>query len=82
MTKRILYTCLLLISVFTFPVWLSGILALLGIIVFRTYVEAVLIVFLYESVFAPFVLPFPFIATGGLFVVVVIVEYIRPYLRK
>jgi hypothetical protein len=82
MIKRILFTALLLVSIFTLPVWCTGVFVLLGILIFQTYSEAVFVVFLYEAVLAPFATPFPFIGTVVTFLVVCVVESIRPYVRK
>jgi len=52
MIKRIVFDLLLFLSVFIFPWWVSFILALGGIFIFRNFYEFIVISIMYYSLFA------------------------------
>ena len=50
MWKRVLFSLLVLVSIFTLPWWLTSILLLIGIFIFKFYIEAIAFAFILDVI--------------------------------
>lgn len=84
MTKRIIVSVILLLSATYMPFWLTAIIALGGIVYFRYYIEAIIIMFLVDLLFGAEVKMFHgfhFAASISALIILLIAEYIRERTR-
>lgn len=71
--ERIIYSLLLLASIYLVPIWLFVILCLVGILLFDQYYEAVILWFFLELIFGiPLLTWSPFIFIGTISMVVLV----------
>jgi hypothetical protein len=82
MLARLVYSSIILAASCIVPVYITIALCIIGICLFKNYVECLVIVLWYEIVFTPATHAFPVVWTLGLACFLFGIEYIRPLMRK
>jgi hypothetical protein len=84
LSKRILLSALIIFSLLLFPLWITALLVIAGILAFNWFVEAVIAGFLMDSLYGvpiSFFHGYIFIATLVAAVILAIAQYVKPKLR-
>lgn len=84
MALRISFSIILFLSVFFMPFWFSAIGALVGMALFRTYWEAVIIMLISDAVFGANMVKFmnfTFVASSTTLFVLVVLHFLKKKIR-
>lgn len=80
MVARIAASLIILISITSFPFWVTLILAVCALVYFKRYVEIVPLALIYDSLYMASGARIPFMVTLGSLVVFFLVQYVRTFL--
>lgn len=84
MTQRILFSLGLILSFLFLPFYISAVLGILGIVLFRWYAELLVLGFFADSLFGVVdnrFFAYPFVYIVSIAILIFIFELVRPYVR-